>query len=75
MSIRMDSIVVENFKSYEDITRVPIMNLSVFMGANSSGKSTALQPLLAIKQTVECNSPDIDLLLSGKYVALGDFAE
>ncbi len=75
MSIRMDSIVVENFKSYEDITRVPIMNLSVFMGANSSGKSTALQPLLAIKQTVECNSPDIDLLLSGKYVALGDFAD
>lgn len=26
-----------------------------------------------MKQTIECNSPDEELLLSGKYVALGDF--
>ncbi len=43
------------------------------LGANSSGKSTALQALLMLKQTMECNSPDEELLLSGKYVALGDY--
>lgn len=26
-----------------------------------------------LKQTMECNSPDEELLLSGKYVALGDY--
>lgn len=71
--MHLNSIMVENFKSYSEMTRIPVSSLSVLMGANSSGKSTALQTLLALKQTIECNSPDIDLLLSGKYVTLGDF--
>lgn len=70
MGIRLDSIIVENFKSYGERTQIPVSGLSVLMGANSSGKSTALQTLLAVKQTIECNSPDIDLLLSGKYTML-----
>ncbi len=75
MGIKLDSILIENFKSYGDATRIHLSDLSVFMGANSSGKSTALQTLLAVKQTMECNSPDIDLLLWGKYVTLGDFED
>ena len=71
--MHLNSIMVENFKSYNKMTRIPVSGLSVLMGANSSGKSTALQTLLTLKQTIECNSPDIDLLLSGKYVTLGDF--
>lgn len=71
--MQLNSIMVDNFKSYGDMTKIPISSLSVLMGANSSGKSSALQTLLALKQTIECNSPDIDLLLSGKYVTLGDF--
>lgn len=73
MGIRIKKIIIDNFKSYDKKTEISISDLSVLMGANSSGKSTALQTLLAIKQTMECNSPDIDLLLSGKYVTLGDF--
>lgn len=73
--MRLSSILVDNFKSYENITRILVSDLSVLLGANSSGKSTALQTLLVLKQTVECNSPDIDLLLSGKYVTLGDFED
>ena len=73
--MRLSSILVDNFKSYENVTRISVSDLSVLLGANSSGKSTALQTLLALKQTVECNSPDIDLLLSGKYVTLGDFED
>lgn len=75
MGIRLDSIIVENFKSYGERTQIPVSGLSVLMGANSSGKSTALQTLLAVKQTIECNSPDIDLLLSGKYTMLGNFED
>ena len=73
--MKLNGLLVENFKSYEGMTRIPLSNLSVLLGANSSGKSTAMQTLLTLKQTAECNSPEIDLLLSGKYVTLGDFED
>ena len=73
MDIALNQIIIENFKSYGEMQRINIADLTILMGANSSGKSTALQALLMLKQTMECNSPDIDLLLSGKYVTLGNF--
>jgi predicted ATPase len=73
MAIILNGVEIENFKSYTEMQWIHFSDLSVLLGANSSGKSTALQALLALKQTMECNSPDEDLLLSGKYVALGDF--
>ena len=73
MGIIMKGIEIDNFKSYNEMQCIQFSDLSVLLGANSSGKSTALQALLAIKQTMECNSPDEELLLSGQYVALGDF--
>lgn len=73
METKLNKILISNFKSYVEDSWIDLSYLNVFLGANSSGKSTALQALLALKQTVECNSPNIDLLLSGKYVTLGDF--
>jgi predicted ATPase len=73
MALVLKGIEIENFKSYAEKQYIHFSNLSVLLGANSSGKSTALQALLIMKQTIECNSPDEELLLSGKYVALGDF--
>lgn len=73
MGIVLKGLEIENFKSYVEKQFIQFSDLSVLLGANSSGKSTALQALLTIKQTMECNSPDEDLLLSGKYVALGDY--
>lgn len=73
MESKLCGIEIENFKSYTERQQVRFSNLSVLLGANSSGKSTALQALLVMKQTIECNSQDVELLLSGKYVALGDF--
>ena len=73
MALVLKGIEIENFKSYTQKQCIRFSDLSVLLGANSSGKSTALQALLIMKQTIECNSPDEELLLSGKYVALGDF--
>lgn len=73
MGIVLKGIELENFKSYANKQYIQFSDLSVLLGANSSGKSTALQALLMLKQTMECNSPDEELLLSGKYVALGDY--
>lgn len=75
MNITLKGLCIENFKSYVEEQWIDLASLNVLLGANSSGKSTALQTLLALKQTMECNSPDIDLLLSGKYVSLGDFQD
>lgn len=75
MNYRISGISIENFKSYASLQRIGLSDLSVFLGANSSGKSSALQVLLALKQTMECNSRDIELLLSGQYIALGDFQD
>ena len=73
MAIVLKGIEIENFKSYTEKQYIHFSDLSVLLGANSSGKSTALQALLIMKHTIECNSPDEELLMSGKYVALGDF--
>lgn len=75
MKTRLNKILISNFKSYMDDLWIDLSHLNIFLGANSSGKSTALQALLTLKQTVECNSNNIDLLLSGKYVTLGDFED
>ena len=71
--MKIDTVILENFKSFHDRQRIPIQDLTLFMGANSSGKSSAIQALMILKQTLECNSPEVDLLLSGKYANIGDF--
>lgn len=75
MGLLLKKIIIENFKSYGTQAEIDISDLSLFLGANSSGKSTAIQALMALKQTIECNSPGIELLLCGKYVTLGDFSD
>ena len=43
----------ENFKSWKDTGKLRFAPLTGFFGANSSGKTSILQTLLMIKQTVE----------------------
>lgn len=75
MGISLKKIIIQNFKAFKEEQCIDMSDFSIFMGANSSGKSTALQALLILKQTIESNSPNIDLLLSGKYVTLGTYED
>ena len=43
----------QNFKSWEDTEDLRFAPLTGFFGANSSGKTSILQVLLMLKQTVE----------------------
>ena len=43
----------QNFKSWKDTGKLQIAPLTGFFGANSSGKTSILQTLLMLKQTVE----------------------
>ena len=69
MGIVLKGIELENFKSYANKQYIQFSDLSVLLGANSSGKSTALQALLMLKQTMECNSPS---QLQGSYHLKGN---
>ncbi len=61
-------ISVTGFKSLAPKTDLKIRPLTVLAGANSSGKSSFMQPLLLMKQTLESDvSPAGPFLLSGSY--------
>lgn len=63
-----------NFKSIRDAV-IPLHPLTVIVGANSSGKSTALQALLVLAQAARAESGAGRLPLNGEYVQLGEFQE
>lgn len=61
-------IQVAGFKSISDEQKIEIRPLTILAGANSSGKSSILQPLLLLKQTLEASYDPGPLLLNGPNV-------
>ncbi len=47
-----DAIQIKNFKCFAD-QKIPLNRLSVFAGANGGGKSTAIQALLLLRQSID----------------------
>lgn len=65
---RLTRISVEGFKSIDERQTLELAPLTVLAGANSAGKSSMLQPLLLLKQTLESPFDPGTLLLSGQNV-------
>lgn len=67
---------LENFKCWQHLAMrlAPITGL---FGTNSSGKSSILQALLLLKQTIESSDRSLPLMLGGgnDYVELGSFQD
>jgi hypothetical protein len=53
MQYRITRLAVEGFKSIAKRQEIEIAPLTILAGANSSGKSSIMQPLLLLKQTLE----------------------
>lgn len=68
---------MKNFKSWKDSGEVKLAPLTGFFGTNSSGKSSLLQMLLLLKQTVERPDPAEVIFFGdrGSLVNLGNFRE
>jgi len=64
----ISAISVRGYKSLYDECRLEIRPLTILAGANSSGKSSAMQPLLLLKQTLEAGYDPGPLLLNGPNV-------
>lgn len=67
----MNSISVRNLKSVADSGAFELRPLTVLAGINSSGKSTLLQALLLLKQTIDAGSKDV-LKITGPYVVANE---
>ncbi len=52
---------IENFKAWKDTGDMELAPLSVFLGTNSSGKSSIIQFLLMLKQTMQDPDPAVVL--------------
>ena len=62
---------VRNFKSIRDETLLDLAALTVFAGANSSGKSTLLQSILLTAQTLGNPVSTREVVLNGRILRLG----
>ena len=67
---------IHNFKAFANQEKIPIRPITLIYGQNSSGKSSVLQSLLLLKQTLqEATDPQTLLLAKGNLVDLGNFSQ
>jgi predicted ATPase len=67
---KLIALTVERFKSYKASTRIELAPLTIVLGRNNSGKSTLIQALLLLKQTLAEVRPEVPLRLDGLVDAL-----
>jgi predicted ATPase len=66
---------VENFKSLENTGMIEIAPITIFIGPNATGKSSALQPLLFLAQTMTNSRDEVGFLPNGPYLNLGNYSD
>ncbi len=64
---------VANFKSIREETELDLSPLTIFAGANSSGKSTFIQSILLVAQTLANKVSSRSVVLNGALTSLGQF--
>ncbi|EEY6239563.1 TPA: DUF3696 domain-containing protein [Escherichia coli] len=69
----LSNIKLNNFKSFSSETEIPLAPITLIYGPNSSGKSSIIQSLLALKQTLIGNNKNGEFISSGECLDLGDF--
>jgi predicted ATPase len=66
----IEAISIRGFKSLYERATIELAPLTVIAGANSSGKSSLMQAVLLLKQTLDAETDPGPLLLSGAHVNL-----
>jgi predicted ATPase len=69
----LENISLHNFKGFKDLENLNVKPITILCGTNSCGKSSILQSILLLKQTLESQNPNQILLLNGRFVHLGSF--
>jgi predicted ATPase len=66
-------IEIENFKCFKNRVSFPLGKLTLLTGINGRGKSTLLQSLLLMRQSIEHNENTSKILINGSCVSLNSF--
>lgn len=67
--------ILDNFKSIDREKELEFRPLTIFTGANSSGKSTILQSILLISQTLQNTNPSRSIVLNGWFKKFGSYTD
>jgi len=68
----IEELFIDGFKSLKDVS-IQIKPITIFIGLNSSGKSSVIQCLEVLKQTAKASSPS--LRANGELINLGSFKD
>lgn len=71
----LKSWLIQNFKPILDSGELPLAPVTVLAGRNSSGKSSLIQSILMIAQTLSNQLPDRVLLPNERIVQLGTYED
>jgi len=66
---------LNNFKSIDNEKNLEFRPLTIFTGANSSGKSTILQSILLVTQTLQSPIASRSILLNGWFKKFGNYSD
>jgi len=77
LTVPIHALNVQNFKGISDATTLAIRPLTIFIGPNSSGKSSGIHALAAMAQTIKLGALGRPLVLDDEFaqVHLGRFIE
>lgn len=67
--------ILDNFKSIESREELEFRPLTIFTGANSSGKSTILQSVLLVSQTLQNPIDSRSIVLNGSIKKFGSYSD
>jgi predicted ATPase len=73
--MKLTGIIIKNFKCFKDGTLVSLKGINLFTGTNGKGKSTALQTLLLMKQSIEHNISSKQIIFNGNCINIGSFQD
>lgn len=75
--MKIDKLIIENFKGIANREEFEIRPITIFCGANSSGKSSCIHALAALAQTIKISNSHMPIVLDDEYaqVHLGRFMD
>src|SRR4051812_6868941 len=71
----LSGLILENFKAFGKRQTIPMAPITLLFGANSAGKSSILQSLLLLQQTMQHRGLANYLEFKGRLTDLGSFRE
>jgi predicted ATPase len=71
----LTNITLENFKCFKEETEFPLKRINLLTGINGRGKSTLLQSLLLMRQSIDYHFFTNEIILNGSCIKLGKFED